>query len=654
MKTKKKDQTDDIREINIDELLGQLNRSELNGPPSPRITKEKPERPTKTRPDMTDLSSSSAPPVAHQPTEINDASISESSPILGLQRSPDGGDKVSRAKKQRLRLLRKLQQKDQMPNPLQLQTEGSESDAALSVDDRSGTQPSPTDKSARTRSRRNYVERNSSIIPPNPTGSCGWKDVVCILFVLLLVTVAGILKFQEEVFSSTSHLRTESDSDADFYEILGIPHSATTKDIKRAYRTKVLEVHPDRHPACADCGQVFMATTKAYEVLIDDEKRRIYDHTRGSYEPILSDFSVSLTSFNFDKLVTSSASVWIIQVYDDLEPLCKSFASQWDAVAGSHPHSDLMKFGRVNARRDQAVLSLLPIKPRTFPTVVMYSRDTMPSIFSLADTSSRALERWINKEAPSHVNESPRSNNEYALTMSGRSADPSLAIRVSSVEFVRIFDVSYVQNKTSGSKAYISIAVIDKRTKTNILEVKASDDSPQLLQTISDIKERLSIPLNRDNIFDVCGNTRREISILCMSQAEDIGTGIIQPKATVVADSVVQRVRWQQGSMPIVLFDVVASRMARLQSGSELDDIEDISFDDVDMSKFINEHFPLSGFDYVKLHSTSIIVTLLLVAGIAPVTRVGAATLMLVIAALSILVGVLSSPLADLVKGKLR
>jgi hypothetical protein len=238
--------------------------------------------------------------------------------------------------------------------------------------------------------------------------------------------------------------------------------------------------------------------------------------------------------------------------------------------------------------------------------------------------------------------------------MSGRSADPSLAIRVSSVEFVRIFDVSYVQNKKSRSKASIAIAVTNKRTATIIFEVESSDDSPQLLRTISDIKERLSIPLNRDNIFDVCGNTRRDISILCMSQAEVIGTETIQPKATVVADSVVQRVRWQKGPLPIVLLDVLASRVALLKSEAELDDIEDISFDDVDMPTFIDENFPLSAFDYVKLHSTSIIVSVLLVAGFASVARVGAVTLMLVIAALSILVGVLSSPLPDLVKGKLR
>ena len=663
MKNKRRQQEDNIREINVDELLGQLAPSVIDGQSSPRTPHAKSDRPQKPTGDNSKLSSGSTPPeelgtVAHKkdthpPPRQDDVPIPGSPSAVDLQRPAEGSNKMSRAKKQRMRLLRKLQQKEQIPSDLQLEADGSESGASLSDDERSGVQPSPSDKSSRNKSRRNYVERNSSMIAPTPTGSCGWKDVACILFVLLLVAVAGFLKFQEEVFSSTSHLRTESDSDADFYEILGIPHSATTRDIKRAYRTKVLEVHPDRHPDCADCGQVFMATTKAYEVLIDDEKRKVYDQTRGSYEPIMSDFSVSLTSFNFEKLVTSSSSVWVIQVYDDLEPSSKSFASQWDAVAGSHPLSDLIKFGRVNARRDRAVLSLLPIRPRTFPTVVMFSRDTMPSIFSLADTSSRALERWINKEAPSHVNDSPRSTNEFELAISGRSADPSLAVRVSSVEFARIFDVSYVQNKKARSKSAVTLAITNKRTNSIILQLTATDDSPQLLQTISDIKERLIIPLNRENIFDVCGIIRRDTSILCMAEPST-GSENILPKPLIVADSVIQRVSWSKQSKPAVVLDVIGSRIAHLSPSMDLEDIEDISFDDLDVSKFIDDNFPLSVFDHVKRHWTPIVVTLILVVGTASVARIGAVTLMIVIAAMSIVVGVLSSPLADIVREKLR
>ena len=61
-----------------------------------------------------------------------------------------------------------------------------------------------------------------------------------------------------------------------YYEILGVPTNATPEALRKAYRAKVLLVHPDRNKA-ADAKDRFLEVQAAYEVLRDPAKRRAYD-----------------------------------------------------------------------------------------------------------------------------------------------------------------------------------------------------------------------------------------------------------------------------------------------------------------------------------------------------------------------------------------
>ncbi|MBT8286266.1 MAG: molecular chaperone DnaJ [Flavobacteriaceae bacterium] len=63
----------------------------------------------------------------------------------------------------------------------------------------------------------------------------------------------------------------------DFYEILGISKSATAAEIKKAYRKKALEYHPDKNPGDAKAEEMFKKSAEAYEVLSDPDKRARYD-----------------------------------------------------------------------------------------------------------------------------------------------------------------------------------------------------------------------------------------------------------------------------------------------------------------------------------------------------------------------------------------
>ncbi len=62
----------------------------------------------------------------------------------------------------------------------------------------------------------------------------------------------------------------------DYYEVLGVAKSATTEELKRAYRKLALEWHPDRNKA-ANANEKFKEINEAYAVLSDPKKKETYD-----------------------------------------------------------------------------------------------------------------------------------------------------------------------------------------------------------------------------------------------------------------------------------------------------------------------------------------------------------------------------------------
>jgi molecular chaperone DnaJ len=63
----------------------------------------------------------------------------------------------------------------------------------------------------------------------------------------------------------------------DFYDVLGLDRGATKDEIKKAYRKLAIKFHPDRNPNDSSAEEKFKEATEAYEVLGDDQRRKMYD-----------------------------------------------------------------------------------------------------------------------------------------------------------------------------------------------------------------------------------------------------------------------------------------------------------------------------------------------------------------------------------------
>ncbi|MCL1821517.1 MAG: molecular chaperone DnaJ [Prolixibacteraceae bacterium] len=63
----------------------------------------------------------------------------------------------------------------------------------------------------------------------------------------------------------------------DYYEVLGVTKTATGEEIKKAYRKKAIQHHPDKNPGDKEAEEKFKEAAEAYEVLSNSDKKSRYD-----------------------------------------------------------------------------------------------------------------------------------------------------------------------------------------------------------------------------------------------------------------------------------------------------------------------------------------------------------------------------------------
>ena len=66
-------------------------------------------------------------------------------------------------------------------------------------------------------------------------------------------------------------------SKKDYYDVLGIARGASADEIKKAFRKKAKELHPDRNADNPNAEAQFKEANEAYDVLKDADKKAAYD-----------------------------------------------------------------------------------------------------------------------------------------------------------------------------------------------------------------------------------------------------------------------------------------------------------------------------------------------------------------------------------------
>ena len=91
----------------------------------------------------------------------------------------------------------------------------------------------------------------------------------------------------------------------DYYEVLEVEKTASAEEIKKAYRKKAIQYHPDKNPGDKVAEEKFKEAAEAYDVLSNPDKRARYDqfgHAGMSGLPATADRSA----------VSAAACPWMI------------------------------------------------------------------------------------------------------------------------------------------------------------------------------------------------------------------------------------------------------------------------------------------------------------------------------------------------------
>jgi hypothetical protein len=198
-----------------------------------------------------------------------------------------------------------------------------------------------------------------------------------------------------EDFGEQMHRDDRNKVEDDLYRTLGVQRDAREPEIKMAYKNLAKKWHPDKNPNCKDCQDKFAKIGIAYETLIDEKKRAMYDETGGvGQKELKSKKSVPLDQENFRQLVLYSNDVWIVQIFKPEDGSCQSFHPFWEHQI--QKYGNLVRFGRVDVTND--VGKWLPVKYRLLPTVLKFGRHlSQPEIFPITATheTPQVLTRFV-------------------------------------------------------------------------------------------------------------------------------------------------------------------------------------------------------------------------------------------------------------------
>lgn len=122
----------------------------------------------------------------------------------------------------------------------------------------------------------------------------------------------------------------------DFYHVLGVPRDASDDDIKKAFRQKAKQYHPDANPEDSGAEARFKEVNEAYEVLSDEEKRAAYNQFGANWE--------QYQNINGQNPFTSRGDVPFTDMSDIFETIFSGAGGR--RGGGFHSRADFPRAGR--------------------------------------------------------------------------------------------------------------------------------------------------------------------------------------------------------------------------------------------------------------------------------------------------------------------
>lgn len=211
-----------------------------------------------------------------------------------------------------------------------------------------------------------------------------------------------------------------------FYKLLGVSKTATTKEIRMAFKKLALAKHPDKNQDDPNANELFVRINRAYETLKDDDLRKKYDmygeeglkdnqnngQNYQSWNFYNQNFGiydedpeiVTLTRSDFMQFVDSNTdTIWFVNFYSTQCSHCHELAPTWRELAKKL--DGVVKIGAVNCMDDWHLCNMQQIQ--SFPSLIMfpiraafYEEKTIDNLlkFALSFTSGR-VHTFTSKES---------------------------------------------------------------------------------------------------------------------------------------------------------------------------------------------------------------------------------------------------------------